>query len=164
MDHSQRVSGPKSTYDALICGTQSESFPDYDLFGTNWLPGTTADDVINRGLPFDDIFEDENGDIIPLLAGKVGYTANQIIYYSEAIRAEYTYDTMEHLFYDVCQEPERLRQPENCVACVEPCDGPKGDLYPVCTKVVKKDGSEELKSMCANLADVQYHRKDFIGT
>ena len=80
-------SGPQSTYDALACGAPG-TFPEYDLFGSQWLNGTTADEVINGGYPFTDIFDE------PPANGKT-YTAKEIIFYSEAVRSQYTYDTME---------------------------------------------------------------------
>jgi hypothetical protein len=125
------------------------------IYGSAWLPGTTAGDVINGGLPFTDIFD------TPPANGEA-YTGNEILYYSEAIRSPYTYDTMEHLFYDVCAEGQ-LRQPENCVACVEPCDS-RGYLFPVCTVQRKNDGSLVFKSLCANLDEIQFHRTEFYGT
>mmetsp|Transcript_17164 Transcript_17164/g.41661 ORF Transcript_17164/g.41661 Transcript_17164/m.41661 type:complete len:602 (+) Transcript_17164:225-2030(+) len=83
---SQRLSGPLSTYDALACS--SDSFTEYELFGSQWLNGTTADEIINGGYPFTDIFDE------PPANGKT-YSAKEIIFYSEAVRSQYTYDTME---------------------------------------------------------------------
>jgi hypothetical protein len=151
---SSLLSGPYSNYDALVCGTQPDAFDQYTIYGSAWLPGTTQGDVINGGLPFNDIFDS------PPANGEA-YTGNEILYYSEAIRSQYTYDTMEHLFYDVCKEGN-LRQPENCVACVEACDG-RGRLFPVCTVKHKNDGSVVFKSLCAGLDDIQFHRFEFYG-
>ena len=82
-------SGPLSTYDALACGTAPESFTEYDIFGSQWLNGTTAEEVINGGYPFTDIFD------VPAANANGEYTAKEIIFYSEAVRSQYTYDTME---------------------------------------------------------------------
>jgi hypothetical protein len=81
-----RLSGPWSNYDALICA-DPKKFNEYTELGSAWLNGTLLDDTCNEGFPFDDLWESppENG---------LGYTHQEIIYWSDPSRTIYTYDTL----------------------------------------------------------------------
>jgi len=55
-------------------------------------------DVVNYGFPFFNLFEcseDESCD-----GGEDGYTHQDMLYWTAPSRTPYTYDTLEHLYYD----------------------------------------------------------------
>ena len=114
-----RLSGPWSTQNALTCGTNSETYPDYSPFQSAWLPGTLAGDTCNAAFPFDDLWDQppQNG---------VGYTHEEILYYSDPRRTVYTYDTLAK-YYCKSQNAE-------CTLTSDCCDGL------LCKKASKKGG------------------------
>jgi hypothetical protein len=61
-----RLSGPWSTYDAIVCSNASVYY-DYRPFGSAYINGTLRDDVVNSGFPFDDLFDKPPGN-------SIGYT------------------------------------------------------------------------------------------
>mmetsp|Transcript_4044 Transcript_4044/g.5581 ORF Transcript_4044/g.5581 Transcript_4044/m.5581 type:complete len:551 (-) Transcript_4044:60-1712(-) len=90
-------SGPFSTYDIASC-TNNSAFYEYTPLESPWLPGTMLNDVVNYGFPFFNLFEcseDESCD-----GGEDGYTHQDMLYWTAPSRTPYTYDTLEHLYYD----------------------------------------------------------------
>eukprot|EP00931_Biecheleriopsis_adriatica_P003998 TRINITY_DN105739_c0_g1_i1.p1 TRINITY_DN105739_c0_g1~~TRINITY_DN105739_c0_g1_i1.p1 ORF type:complete len:592 (-),score=97.17 TRINITY_DN105739_c0_g1_i1:37-1812(-) len=85
-------SGPFGLYDRAMCANTSSA---YLYKGTTpWLPGTLWHDVVNAGFAFYNLFPDYDG-------GKHGYTHGDVLRYTSPERTPYTYDTLEHLYYDV---------------------------------------------------------------
>mmetsp|Transcript_95622 Transcript_95622/g.276261 ORF Transcript_95622/g.276261 Transcript_95622/m.276261 type:complete len:570 (-) Transcript_95622:120-1829(-) len=86
------TSGPFGLYDRAMCGDSSH-FNEY-TGDTPWLPGTLWDDVINAGFPFFNLFECYDG-------GEQGYTHGDVLRLTSPERTPYTYDTLEHLYYQI---------------------------------------------------------------
>ena len=108
IENKDHLSGPWSTQNAIGCGADPTTYPDYSIFANAWLPGTLAGDTCNAGFPFDDLWEQppENG---------VGYTHAEILYYSDPSRTVYTYDTLAK-YYCTSIHGE-------CTATSDCCDG-----------------------------------------
>jgi len=92
------ISGPFALYDILACANNTEQYYEYRPFESPWLPGTILNDVVNSGFPFKNLFtcdrpQDCDG-------GCDGYTHKDILYYTAPGRTPYTYDTLEHYYYD----------------------------------------------------------------
>ncbi|CAJ1403873.1 unnamed protein product [Effrenium voratum] len=93
------ISGPFAIYDVLACGNNSDMFYEYEVGESPWLPGTLLNDVVNDGFPFKNLFtckSDEKCD-----GGSKGYTHREMLYWTSPERTPYTYDTLEHLYYDI---------------------------------------------------------------
>ena len=91
--NNDRLSGPFSNYDALICSLEPDYFTDYNPYETPWLKGTLSTDILNSGYPFTNLFDEEPDD-------SDGYTHEEIIYYTAPDRTPYTYDTLESYYYE----------------------------------------------------------------
>lgn len=87
-------SGPTSIYGLKYCGARfRERYPEFEPYAHEWVPGTTLHDILNRGYPFMQLFNDSNGN--------QPYTPKDIIMHTTVSKTPYTYDTLEHL-YDGC--------------------------------------------------------------
>lgn len=99
------ISGPFAIYDVLACGNDTSTYYEYSVGESPWLPGTLLDDVVNSGFAFKNLFDNcAHSDPPPGITcdgGKRGYTHKEILYWTSPERAEYTYDTLEHHYYDV---------------------------------------------------------------
>mmetsp|Transcript_19526 Transcript_19526/g.40449 ORF Transcript_19526/g.40449 Transcript_19526/m.40449 type:complete len:101 (-) Transcript_19526:602-904(-) len=58
IQNADRLSGPYSTYDVLVCASNPEQFSEYQPFDLTepWLPGTLLGDTVNAGFPLNDTF------------------------------------------------------------------------------------------------------------
>jgi len=77
------ISGPFAIYDVLACSNDT-SFSEYSVAESPWLPGTLLDNVVNSGYRFKNLFDCAGAKNLP-----------------PGITCEYTYDTLEHYYYDV---------------------------------------------------------------
>merc|ERR1739848_21625 len=91
------ISGPFGLNALLVCEENSDAFPFYKFSAGPWTSGTLADDVVNAGYPFVDLFNSScnpKEDCSGRQSG--GYTRRDVIYFTSPQRAPYTYDTLVH--------------------------------------------------------------------
>lgn len=52
------VSGPFSSYAAMYCSLDTDTYPEYSPLGSAWLNGTLGTETTNSIFPFDDLWEE----------------------------------------------------------------------------------------------------------
>jgi len=81
-----------SAYDTLICGSDPDTYYEFEVGELFWNDGTLLDQVINAGYPFTDLFDEPPAD-------PSGYTHREFIMYTSPDVTPYTYDTLEQYYY-----------------------------------------------------------------
>ncbi|CAE7598404.1 unnamed protein product [Symbiodinium natans] len=91
------ISGPFAIYDVLGCAKDRETYSEYRVGESPWLPGTLLNEVVNSGFAFKNLFTCDAS--CRCDGGKNGYTHYDILYWTAPQRTPYTYDTLEHYYY-----------------------------------------------------------------
>jgi len=95
------ISGPFSTYDLGVCGSDNVTFSEYRPLESAWISGTWLDEVVNSGFAFKNLFDctrdevDWTGKVIKCNGSEPGYTHREILYWTAPERTPYVYDNMK---------------------------------------------------------------------
>ncbi|OLQ00421.1 hypothetical protein AK812_SmicGene16918 [Symbiodinium microadriaticum] len=91
------ISGPFAIYDVMACARDQDTYYQYKVGESPWIPGSLLNDVVNSGFPFKNLFSCD----VPSRCdgGCDGYTHYDILYWTAPERTPYTYDTLEHYYY-----------------------------------------------------------------
>jgi len=91
------ISGPFAIYDVMACAKDQDTYYQYKVGESPWIPGTLLNDVVNSGFPFKNLFTCD----VPSRCdgGCDGYTHYDMLYWTAPERTPYTYDTLEHYYY-----------------------------------------------------------------
>lgn len=91
-----------STYGLFVCGTAPETYHEYDFLASEWISGSTVNEVLHSGWPFFNLFDD--CDKLPVqeqascTGGTNGYTHGDILQRTLPNVTPYTYDTLMHYY------------------------------------------------------------------
>eukprot|EP00756_Hemistasia_phaeocysticola_P059187 Hpha_TRINITY_DN3590_c0_g1::TRINITY_DN3590_c0_g1_i1::g.25686::m.25686 len=96
------TSGPFGVYQMAVC-SDKQTYPEYSRLESPWIPGSLYGDVVNSAFPFFNLFECDESESCD--GGKDGYTHRDILHWTSPQRTPYTYDSLEHMYYDTEEDP-----------------------------------------------------------